>query len=147
MTPGKFAAATVFFSHSFFSINRICLRLVFFLLLAVLPLRADPAPRGNITPDTDPLPLDQVQFWAYQIQDLYAPAAWLRKGAKRWSEPFLMANVPDFPDINPMLFLDSRERLWLMWYTVLANQWETSLVKYRISEDYMRVDGPPAWDW
>jgi hypothetical protein len=34
-----------------------------------------------------------------------------------------------------------------MWYTVIANQWETSLPKYRISEDYMMADGPPEWSW
>ncbi len=60
----------------------------------------------------------------------------LKKGEDQWSKPFLMADTPGFPDINPILFLDAQKRLWLMWYTVIANQWETSLLKYRISEDY-----------
>lgn len=71
----------------------------------------------------------------------------LKAGATRWSEPFLMADTPGFPDINPILFMDARSRLWLMWYTVIANQWETSLLKYRISEDYAGSDGPPRWTW
>jgi len=71
----------------------------------------------------------------------------LRAGRKTWSTPFLMADVPGFPDINPILFLDGRGRLWLTWYTVLANQWETSLLKYRISENYQTMDGPPEWSW
>ncbi|MEX2403951.1 MAG: exo-alpha-sialidase [Balneolales bacterium] len=65
---------------------------------------------------------------------------------KSWGEPFELADTPGFPDINPVLFLDRDERLWLAWYTVLANQWETSLPKYRFSTNYMG-EGPPEWDW
>lgn len=70
-----------------------------------------------------------------------------KAGASAWSRPFLMADVPGFPDINPILFLDSRDRLWLMWYTVIANQWETSLLKYRFSEDYADQAEAPRWTW
>ena len=70
----------------------------------------------------------------------------LPKG-KKWTEPFVMADVPGFPDINPILFIDTKERLWLMWYTVIANQWETSLPRYRISENYMQKKGAPEWSW
>ncbi len=70
----------------------------------------------------------------------------LKNGQTAWSAAFVMADVPDFPDINPMLFIDSRGKLWLMWYTVLANLWESSLPKYRISSDYEN-DGPPVWEW
>jgi len=75
------------------------------------------------------------------------------KGARRdhitdkWSEPFILADVPDFPDVNPVLFLDGKSRLWLVWYTVLAYQWESSILKYRISENYMQESGPPEWKW
>ena len=68
-------------------------------------------------------------------------------GGDKWSEPFIMADVADFPDINPTLFVDEKNRLWLIWYTVIANQWETSLLKYRISEDYSTMLGAPKWDW
>lgn len=69
------------------------------------------------------------------------------KGESKWSETFIMADVPDFPDINPVLFVDAKDQLWLVWYTVIANQWETSLLKYRISSNYMQKDGPPEWSW
>ncbi|UCG57810.1 MAG: exo-alpha-sialidase [Phycisphaerales bacterium] len=82
--------------------------------------------------------------WA---DDVAIMGARLRAGGDAWSKPFVMADVPGFPDINPILFLDPHKRLWLMWYTVLANQWETSLPKYRISEDYDGPDGPPKWSW
>lgn len=82
--------------------------------------------------------------WA---DDVAIMGARLKAGKQNWSKPFVMADVPEFPDINPILFLDPRRRLWLMWYTVIANQWETSLPKYRISEDYMNQDGAPKWSW
>ena len=82
--------------------------------------------------------------WA---DDVTIMGARLKKGEDRWSKPFLMADTPGFPDINPILFLDAQNRLWLMWYTVIANQWETSLLKYRISEDYAQQAGAPKWTW
>lgn len=63
-----------------------------------------------------------------------------------WSTPFVMADVPGFPDINPVVFIDPQSRLWLVWYTVMAYQWESSILKYRISEDYIK-QGPPIWKW
>lgn len=70
----------------------------------------------------------------------------LVKGDTAWSETFLMADVPGFPDINPIMFMDKQQRLWLMWYPVLANQWETSIPMYRISENYGAA-GAPVWTW
>ena len=64
-----------------------------------------------------------------------------------WSEPFVMANVPDFPDINPVLFIDNEGILWLTWYTVMAYQWESSLLKFRYSRNYLQKSGPPEWEW
>jgi len=69
------------------------------------------------------------------------------KGAEKWSEPFVMADTPGFPDINPVVFIDTRGRLWLMWHTVLTNLWESSLLKYRYSYDYMMKEGPPKRAW
>jgi predicted neuraminidase len=82
--------------------------------------------------------------WA---DDVAIMGARLKVGEKNWSKTFVMADVPGFPDINPILFIDSQNQLWLMWYTVIANQWETSLPKYRISKNYMMPDGPPEWTW
>ena len=70
----------------------------------------------------------------------------LVKGDTAWSETFVMADIPGFPDINPILFMDKQQRLWLMWYPVLANQWETSIPMYRISENYSH-EGAPQWTW
>jgi predicted neuraminidase len=69
----------------------------------------------------------------------------LKKGAKSWSEPFLMADTPGYPDTNATMFIDPKQRLWLMWPTILANEWHTALMKYKVSSDYQR-DGAPRWD-
>ncbi len=82
--------------------------------------------------------------WA---DDVRIMGARLLKGEEKWSKPFVMADVPGFPDINPVLFVDQQKTLWLVWYTVIANQWSTSLPKYRISNNYMQKSGPPQWNW
>ncbi len=65
---------------------------------------------------------------------------------KHWSEPFLMADTPGFPDCNTALWIDKDQKLWLFWPVVLANSWESCLTHYRISSDYQN-DGPPQWKW
>ena len=81
--------------------------------------------------------------WA---DDVAIQGARLKQGTKTWSAAFLMADVPEFPDINPVLFVDPKDNLWLVWYTVIANQWETSLLKYRVSDKYTEADAP-EWKW
>jgi predicted neuraminidase len=82
-----------------------------------------------------------------QSDDVRIMGARKKKGSDRWSPAFVMADVKGFPDINPVLYVDSGKRLWLVWYTVLANQWESSLLKTRVSDDYMGTDGAPKWAW
>ncbi len=52
-----------------------------------------------------------------------------------------MADVPGFPDTNPCLFVDPRGKLWLIWQTIIANEWHTALIKYKIASRYL-ADGP-----
>ncbi len=82
--------------------------------------------------------------WA---DDVRIMGARLHKGESKWGKPFVMADVPGFPDINPVLFIDNRGKLWLVWYTVIANQWSTSLPKYLVSSEYMQKSGAPKWEW
>lgn len=83
--------------------------------------------------------------------DVVIRGARLRKGAKAWSAPFLLADTPGYPDTNATLFLDPKKRLWLMWPTILANEWHTALMKYKIASDYRRApastkEAAPRWD-
>lgn len=77
--------------------------------------------------------------------DVVVRGARLRKGSTTWSAPFLMADTPGYPDTNSTMFIDPKQRLWLLWPTILANEWHTALMKYRISSDY-RGEGAPRWD-
>lgn len=77
--------------------------------------------------------------------DVVVMAARKPKGAKTWSTPFVLADQPGFPDTNPTLFLDKDQRLWLIWQTIIANQWESAITSYRISSDY-RKPGVPQWE-
>lgn len=82
-----------------------------------------------------------------QASDVKILGARKKYGSDTWSSPFEMADVKTFPDCNPVLFLDGKNRLWLMWYTIIANQWDTSLLKYQISKHYSDMLGAPEWDW
>ncbi len=77
--------------------------------------------------------------------DVKIEGARLRKHAKAWSSRFVMADTPGYPDTNCALGVDPRGRLWLFYVAVLANQWESSLLKYRIARHYS-ADGPPQWE-
>jgi predicted neuraminidase len=55
-----------------------------------------------------------------------------------------MADTPGYPDTNPAMVIDPRGRLWLFYPTILANLWESALMKYRISSDYQH-EGTPRW--
>jgi predicted neuraminidase len=78
--------------------------------------------------------------------DVVIQGARLKKGDNKWSPVFLMADTPGFPDCNPVLFVDPKERLWMFWIAVRAHGWEHSILKYRLSTDYQRKEAP-RWDW
>ena len=65
-------------------------------------------------------------------------------GQTNWSEPFLMADTPGFPDCNTCLFVDRHDRLLLFYPTILANSWESCITRLQIASDY-ESGGPPKW--
>src|SRR5215831_2642047 len=75
--------------------------------------------------------------------DVVINAARFNKQTGKWTAPFILADTPGFPDTNPTMFIDSKQRLFLLWPTIIAHQWETALMKYRISSDYQQKSGPP----
>lgn len=77
--------------------------------------------------------------------DVKVEGARLKRGARQWSPRFTMADTPGYPDTNCTMFIDPRGRLWLLWPTILANQWPTALMKYKISSRY-QTSGAPQWD-
>lgn len=81
-----------------------------------------------------------------RASDVAIVGARLRRGAEDWSAVFPMADAPDFPDLNPVLFIDAKNELWLFWITVLAERWEDSLLRYRKAKEYQGA-GSPHWYW
>lgn len=77
--------------------------------------------------------------------DVQVLGARLKKGAKAWSEPFVLADQPGFPDTNPVLWVDRDKRLWLFWQTIVANRWETAINNYRVTSRWQGA-GAPQWD-
>ncbi|MCL4784043.1 MAG: glycoside hydrolase [Bryobacterales bacterium] len=64
---------------------------------------------------------------------------------RTWSKRFLVADVANFPDCNPIVWIDPQRRLWLFWPTIVANEWHTSILQYRIFAQYPDASGPPRW--
>lgn len=81
-----------------------------------------------------------------QADDVIVEGARLKKGSTKWSERFTLADTPGYPDTNSTMFIDPQNRLWLMYPTILANEWHTALMKYKISSDYSK-DGAPKWEF
>ncbi len=78
--------------------------------------------------------------------DVSVLGARLTKGASTWSEPFVMADNPSFPDCNTCMMIDKHKKLWVFWPIILDNHWESALTNYRTSTEYTAA-GTPKWDW
>ncbi|WP_341225126.1 exo-alpha-sialidase [uncultured Arcticibacterium sp.] len=94
---------------------------------------------------------DFLAVWFYgsgerKSDDVLLMGARLRKGETKWSEPFQMADTPNIPDCNPVLFLNQDKKLFLVWIAVQANKWEQSILRYKTSTDYLKL-GSPNWTW
>ena len=72
-------------------------------------------------------------------------ARWVKQ-KRRWTDPFPMADTPGFPDTNCCMIIDQQQKLWLLWPTIQANLWQSALMKYKTSMNYMQPQGPPNWD-
>jgi predicted neuraminidase len=77
--------------------------------------------------------------------DVAVYGARLPSGATEWSESFLLADTPGFPDCNTCLMVDKRGALWLFWPVILANSWESCITHYQVVSR-PTGDGPPQWD-
>lgn len=81
-----------------------------------------------------------------RADDVAVLGARLPKGASSWSESFVLADNPEFPDCNTCMMIDSQDKLWVFWPIILDNNWESALTIYRTSTDYQN-DGAPKWNW
>src|ERR1700758_418682 len=100
-----------------------------------------PDPKHNHAPGIVECPYGDLLASWYRgsgergADDVAVLGARRRKGESSWSEPFLMADHPGFPDCNTCMMVDGKGRLWLFWPLILANTWESCLTNYRVSSD------------
>jgi predicted neuraminidase len=78
--------------------------------------------------------------------DVAILGARLPQGDSTWSEPFVLADNPQFPDCNTCMMIDRAGKLWVFWPIILDNHWESALTNYRVSADY-EGPGAPKWEW
>ncbi len=78
--------------------------------------------------------------------DVKIMGARLKKGSNTWSSPFLLADTYNIPDCNPVLFINKKGKLFLVWIAVQANKWEYSILRLKTSTDYLKAD-VPVWNW
>jgi len=80
-----------------------------------------------------------------KADDVAIYGARLAKGAKTWSDDFLMTDTPGFPDGNTAMMVDSKGHLHLFWPLVLANTWESCVTQQLVSMQPSGT-GSPKWD-
>ena len=81
----------------------------------------------------------------HEANDVKIVGARKAKGDRAWNRRFVMADTANFPDGNPIIFLDGKRQLWLVWPVIVANDWRTTVLKYLIAADYQRPQRPPKW--
>ncbi|WP_165068495.1 sialidase family protein [Paludisphaera rhizosphaerae] len=81
-----------------------------------------------------------------QSDDVEVQAAWLAKGADKWSPRFLTADTPGYPDCNPALLAAPDGRVWMFWPTILDHRWEGALLKYAVADPSQSPPGPIKWE-
>ena len=77
--------------------------------------------------------------------DVAVWGARLKSGSTVWSDAFLLADTPGFPDCNTALMTDADGRLFLFWPVIIANTWESCLTRLRVS-DQPEGAGAPIWN-
>lgn len=92
---------------------------------------------------------DLLASWYLGLEGSESDAAVIgarkKKGADSWSEPYTMFDRKGFSDCNTCMSIDSQQRLWLFWPTIIGGSWESSMMNYAVSSNY-QSDAPPTWD-
>lgn len=57
------------------------------------------------------------------------------RAEERWTPPRVIADTPNLPEGNPVLFTHSNGTIWLFFVTMFGKGWETCKVKYQLSFD------------
>ncbi|MDX1935188.1 MAG: exo-alpha-sialidase [Capsulimonadales bacterium] len=70
--------------------------------------------------------------------DVHVCGARLYPGSD-WSPLPTLADTPGFPDTNPFMMVDARNRWWVFYGTQIDNRWESTLLKFRRSDPFGNI--------
>jgi hypothetical protein len=96
----------------------------------VIPGQADDQFRNNHAPGIVECPNGDLLVSWYRgsgecrADEVAVYGARVRTGPTDWSD---WLTPPGFPDCNTVLFIDARKRLWLFWWAIVDNTWESCL--------------------
>ncbi|WP_187273951.1 exo-alpha-sialidase [Paenibacillus sp. N3.4] len=73
-----------------------------------------------------------------------------KDGGNTWTPPFTVYDTLDFPDNNPVIYVDSQYRLWLFYNVIYNGQWVSAQPKFMYADlgtyEYdARSGGNPKW--
>ncbi len=95
---------------------------------------------------------DLITVWYHgsgerTADDVIIEASRLTKGSRNWSPRQTIADTPGFPDCNPAAFVDSKQRFWVIWPLIIANEWHTAMSKFIITApgDWRGPGVPSRW--
>ncbi|HJO92322.1 MAG TPA: sialidase family protein [Victivallales bacterium] len=94
---------------------------------------------------------DLLACWFYgsgerHANDVIVQGARLVNGSKTWSKPFEMADTPNVPDCNPVLF-ENNGTIWLYWIAVENNEWHDAILHYeKANVNDINPNGSPKWN-
>ncbi|WP_038184201.1 sialidase family protein [Vibrio rhizosphaerae] len=69
------------------------------------------------------------------VADISILCARLQAGSNRWDAPVRLSDDPTRSEQNPVLFLDPKGTLWLLWTAQVSGNQDTAIVRYRQSQD------------
>jgi len=81
----------------------------------------------------------------HDANDVKVMGARKAQGGRSWGEPFVMVDIPNFPDANPVVFIDGNSSLQLIISVILANDWRSSFLTTYTSADYQLRRQAPIW--
>ena len=73
-------------------------------------------------------------------------------GGDSWTKPFEVYNLSGIPSNNPVIYLDSSNRLWVFFCTILNGQWVSAIPRYMYAdagsyESSAGYTGNPDWHY
>jgi len=85
-------------------------------------------------------------------RDVAVWASRFERTNSKWTKPYVLADTPNKPEGNPVLFVAPDGKVYLHYATIEGTGWASCSLKYIVSEDSGRTFGPvnyfrKTWGW